>query len=741
MTPRKVLAATAAGLLVALTGTLAQPTTAAAQATAARIVITSVTPTLVTQADTVHVTGRVTNLTKGALEQVTVRLRAVGGRLGTRDDVDNWLDGRDVREGVPVDPPTDLAKPLAAGASATFALDVPATSLALEGGEFGAYPIAVDARATDAEGTRDQVAFLRTTVQWQPATREYARQQISWMVPFAGLPGPVANSVPTAEQLTKALTPGQRLPNLLAAASVPGVAWAVDPQLLQTLQLAVDGSLPSSAGKTASATSTAGASTTPTPTGTATSSPSDQAKATASTVALAFLDQMRTAAVGRDVIELPYADPDLQVVSDADAMQLVTAARAAGAGTIAEVLGVIPRNDIAWPPDGYASDSLVGDLAGQGVPNLVLDERSRPLVDALDYTPDDVTKSLPAGATAVLFDSQLSRLMVQVRSTDASASSRFLAETAAATTERPGLTRRMLVALPRAVALDPTAFRATVQAATGAPWLTLTPSASMFEPLPDRGDASQLARRSVAAPRTRTTTGIDTADVETALSLRSQLSALGEVVAEPAKTTAALQRSTLDLVSAVWRNHRPVLAQRQQISRVAVSALSAHVRVLKTTITFLRRSGEFQLTISNTLPQRVTGIRLRVLAPSPRLVVSKEVSDPIDLAPGTRTSVRVPVRALASGQVALQAQLVAPSDLPIGAPVQVEVRVRPTDSWVLSVGGVIVGLVVLVGLVRALRRPRRRARLVDIETNDIETNDIETNDIDSSDVTEQEDAP
>ena len=50
-----------------------------------------------------------------------------------------------------------------------------------------------------------------------------------------------------------------------------------------------------------------------------------------------------------------------------------------------------------------------------------------------------------------------------------------------------------------------------------------------------------------------------------------------------------------------------------------------------------------------------------------------------------------------------------PVGAPVGDPVQVRVRFRPTDSWVLSVGGVVVGLVVLVGLVRAMRRPRRRA--------------------------------
>ena len=251
MSARRLLAVTAAGLV---TGSSARsprwsPVRARCRRTpqtlTARIVVTSLTPTLVQQDDTVHVTGRITNLGKTAIEQVSVRLRAVGGRLGTRDDVDTWLDGRDPREGVPVNPTAELEAPLAAGRSATFTLDVPAQALGLRGGPFGAYPIAFDARATDTEGVRDQVAFLRSTLQWQPPAREYVRQQIAWLVPFTGLPGPTANVVPTMEQVQAALAPGRRLPRLLDAASSPGVAWAVDPALLATLQQAADGTLPS----------------------------------------------------------------------------------------------------------------------------------------------------------------------------------------------------------------------------------------------------------------------------------------------------------------------------------------------------------------------------------------------------------------------------------------------------------------------------------------------------------------
>jgi hypothetical protein len=130
--------------------------------------------------------------------------------------------------------------------------------------------------------------------------------------------------------------------------------------------------------------------------------------------------------------------------------------------------------------------------------------------------------------------------------------------------------------------------------------------------------------------------------------------------------------------------------------------------VLPTTITFLRNSGELQLTVSNDLNQRVAGVRLRVRSTDARLVVDESLSRPLTLEPGTRSSVRVPVRALGGGQVSLQAQLLAPSGGPVGQAEQVRVRVRPTDSWVITAGGVLVALVLVVGLVRAVRRPRRQ---------------------------------
>lgn len=696
-----VRAAVALGVLSLALAPATAATAAADGEPAAKITLTSVSPDLLTAKATLRVTGIITNAGGAPLEQVSVRLRPVEGRLGTRVAVASWLGGQDGRIGTPVSPTSDLAAPLAPGARAAFTIDVPTTALGLASADFGVYPLAVDARATPQGAGRTQVALARTTVQWQPATKQYAAQQIAWLMPFTGLPGTTPDVRPRPADVAAAVAPGSRLRRVLEAASTPGVVWAVDPQLLATLQDVASGG----AGPTTNGAATA--TTTPSPGGTPTAGGTAEADTAARSAARDFLAAMRAAAVGRDVIELPYADTDLQPVSDAGAMALVDSARAAGAGTIAEVLGVSPRTDVAWPAGGYASDRLTTDLATRGITTLVLDARTRPLTEALSYTTDALT-ALPGGSTGVLFDPVLSNLMAQTRAGDATARTRFLAETAAATTERPGLSRRLLVALPRALDPQPAPLRELVKSASSLPWLSPIGLPQLIEPLDSRADTANLARHAIAPPFVTSPTGVEGPDVARAIALRARLSALGEVVEDPVRTTAALQRSTLSLVSSVWRGYRTPLSRRQSAQTAAVDALTRRLRVLPTTITFLRNSGQLQLTISNDLDQAVHDVRLKVVVPSPRLVVSQEVSAPLNLPPHSRASVRISVRALASGQVDLRAQLVASSGAQIGDTEHVKVRVRPTDSWVLTAAGAIAGLVVVVGLVRALRRPRRR---------------------------------
>ena len=653
----------------------------------ARIGVSALGPALIEPTTKLTVTGRVTNTGTLPLQVPTVRLRLVRTSLGTPVQVANWQDGTDQRTGFVVGPTVNLSPAdIAPGITQPFTLTVAGTELGLGGQPFGAYGLTIEVRAQGSFG-RQQIALLRTTIQWQPGRKEYAAQQISWLVPISAAPMGPAGANATPEQVAGQLGPQSRLRRLLQAASAPGVAWALDPALLETLQRAATG-----AGEPA-----------PEP-----GAPAARPDPAARAAAAAFLADLRAAARDRVVIELPYADPDLAAVTAGLRPDLVQAAQAAGAGILTQVLGVTPVTGVALPAQGWASDATLGVLAAAGARDVVLDERYRPLVDALPYT-SDARADLNHGLTGWLADSTLSELAGSAVTPDPLRVQRFLAETASVTSERPGLTRRLLVVAPRGFDPDPAAFRALVDATAGVPWLGVVPVTALDGPPTgnDSGDTAPLQRMAVAAPPGIARAQLAPAHVAAVRRLRTALSALGEVVASPSTVTDGLQRSTLDLLSCSWRGQPRALALARARVGAQVRALSDDVRVLPSSVNFLTSSGRLQITVANGLPVQARGLRLRVTSTNPRLRVREGDVVAPDLAPGTRAQIQVPVQAIASGVVLLQAQLLAPSGRPVGSPVQVQVRVQPTDTWALWVLGAVAALVLVVGLARALRRPRR----------------------------------
>jgi hypothetical protein len=709
-----------------LTAAVHPPSARAADGPAAEVTLSSITPTVVGPTDPVEVSGTIRNVGDQPITYLTARLHLVGDRLGTRAQLDSWLAG-DRGSGPVVGRTIDLYEAedpaLPPGASVPFTLTLNQAELGLTGSPFGSYGLAVEARG-QLDGPRTEVGLVRAAVVWAPGGEQYVPQQVAWLVPFTGLPGGSQADDLSLQQLAAAVAPGSRLRHLLDAASAPGVGWAVDPALLRTLHdvggrarttststsTSTSSATSTSASTSTSRTSDAGSATPPaggtpssTPPTTPTSTdPDDVARAQITT----FLTDMRAAAHGRTVVELPYGDPDVQAVSDADQPQLLHAADALGAGTVREVLGVSAATDVAWPAAGWADDHALETLSHDGTSTVVLDARSRPLTDPLGYTPD-ARAQLPYDLTGWLTDPVLSRLAAGARTGEVLTLQRVLAQTAALTTERPGLARRVLVALPRGADPDPTAFRALVESVAESPWTTTVAPGDLREPL-ERGDTSSLQRRAARTPASVAKAQLSEHDVLVAHALRSDLSALAEVLTSPSEVTEDLQRDTIGLLSSSWRGHASTLAARRAVVTRHVHDLVGRLHVLPTRANFLATDASLPFTVANDLDQKVTGLRLKVTAPNPRLEVRQEVSDPVDVAAGTRVRVEVPVRAIAAGRVSLTAQLLTPSGREIGDAVSVQVRTQPPGTWVMWVIAAAVGLVLVIGLVRAVRRPRRK---------------------------------
>ncbi|MGL5828395.1 MAG: DUF6049 family protein, partial [Angustibacter sp.] len=376
-----LLAAFFLTLLPLSTPGAAWPTNPTPMSPGSTLTVSSVSPPLLTPGRTLVLQGVLRNDSSAELTDVSIRLRAIGPRLGTRGEVASWLDGLDSREGVPVGA-SDQITPIAPKGQADFQLSVSAAALGLPRAEFGTFPIAVEAEASVGGAEPTRVGWVRTTVAAQQL-KAYVPQQVSWLVPLTGLPGtaidPAANPQDVLAQIAHEVGPGSRLRAMLELAILPGVSWAVDPQLVLALETALSQTEPESpVEKPPSPTQTAeGGSLAPPETKPSPRSTPEQTRVAADRALIAdFYAKLREEAPGHEVLALPYADPDLELLTAAGQISLLPSHHAAGESIIESALDIKTNTELAWPT-GSASDSLLASLAGFGYRGAILDARTR----------------------------------------------------------------------------------------------------------------------------------------------------------------------------------------------------------------------------------------------------------------------------------------------------------------------------------------------------------------------------
>src|SRR6202012_2586638 len=133
---------------------------------------------------------------------------------------------------------------------------------------------------------------------------------------------------------------------------------------------------------------------------------------------------------------------------------------------------------IAWPADGLADSSVLGNLSINGINTVILASSEMPSTGP-SFNPDDAVASTPTttGSTmkVLLADSPLTSVLGSATSAPGSTfavSQRFLAETALIEAEDPGDAGSVVVAPPRN--WSPTSVLADdlLSATTDTPWLT-----------------------------------------------------------------------------------------------------------------------------------------------------------------------------------------------------------------------------------------------------------------------------
>nr|WP_276610946.1 DUF6049 family protein [Kineococcus siccus] len=639
----------------------------------------------------------VRNTTRAALTGLRARLVVQRAALVTRQSVQGWATAPATRSlgsstvssaRVDVGTPSGSGGELPAGATTEVVLTLPAADLP---GTGGAHASAVEVLTGDG-----RAGLVRTFV--TAAAPGTAPTRITLLLPLvagrtgeAGEDGGVDGHLSAAE-VGAQLTPDGRLTHLLAAGTDPRVSWALDPALLASVTALASPAAPATGPATPDAAA-AGA-----PAG-------DQA------AAAAWLAALRSGAAGRDVLPLPYADPDLASLARTPAGdELLAAADAGSADAVRSGLGDAPADvleGVAWPADEAAGAAVVGLAARAGDRALVVDDVSTPTTDDdLTYTPTG-RRDLTVGTTrlaALVADATLSDVFADVSEPAAGAAlvQRFVAEAATTSLQRPNDPRSLLAVAPRSVDPDPATVQALTTALQDSGYAQLQGVEELLAtPAPD------VARSGPVLPPDAARGQLPVAHVDAVAGTVADVDAFGTALQGEDALLADRRRAALALLSVSWRGHAEELPGARDRVTDAVAALAAGVRIVGgSTRNLAATRSELPVTVVNELDVPVTvQVVLRARAPRVQLGTVAEQT----IAAGSQLRVAVPVRALANGTVVVDATLRAPGGSQIGQTVPVTLNVRMgVEGWITGAVGGLAALLLVVGVVRAVRRPRRR---------------------------------
>jgi Family of unknown function (DUF6049) len=727
-------AATLAGAVV-LTGLVRLPAaTAAPQASAATgsraatVTVDSLTPAVPVKGDTLKITGTVTNDSSSAITAVHVGLRLGLNRpLSSRSAVGNVAASGNYsyEDGNEIPGHTANLPNLAAHHSASFTIDMPVHSLGL--GSSGVYELGVAASGTTRDaGYTHVVGIERTYLPWYDhAAGKKVKTTFLWPLidrPHMDIRSPSGDDeqppIFRDDDLASELAPGGRLQQLVELGRTLPVTWVIDPDLLATVEAMtrpyqVDGP---------------DGSTTHTTAGTGTAD------------AKQWLNDLQSAIQGRQVVALPFGDPDLAAIAHNGSGVPGTIGHLKSATDLADVtvqtiLGVTPRTDFAWPADGAVDPSVINVAKAGGADKIIASSGSFPESSALPYTPT-AARPVGGGTTAIAADATLSDAFAgSMKSAGAAtqARQRFLAQSLMIYEQAPQQQRSIVVAPQR----NPSAQQAqamadAISAALSGGWaepIDLTAAATqptspgVNEKVPSTRSYPQALRRQELSP----------AAFRQIQNVQDALNSFLVILSVKDRVTTPFGNAILGSMSTEWRG-KPYGAGafRADISAY-LTDLTGLVHIIgKQSITLSGRTATIPVTVENSLAQQVSGLTLRLTSTqSNRLDPGPGQSLAID--GGHNRSLKFRTTARANGKAWVKAQLYTADGTPYGQPMTFEVNVTSiTDTVMLVIAGGLL-LLVLAG-VRMYRQRKRLALLAGTERPAADTEGTrETDDSDDTD--------
>ncbi|WP_073807117.1 DUF6049 family protein [Kitasatospora sp. CB01950] len=671
-------------------------------------------PRIAHENDTVTITGKVTNSGSEKLKspKVMVRVPSAGKPiLATRSDIDlmgSW-NTPSTKDGTALESPTQEVGDLDPGQSKDFTLPVPVSALGAK--ETGSYELAVDLWGSTSNEAAHPLGIARTYLPFQGRTNAQP-SKVSVVWPLTHAPVLVAQTMPDQDQtpvlrddsLVGELTGDGRLNKLVElGATMPGLTWAIDPDLLDTV-LAMTKPYrvqkPGTSGESAREDNTV--------------------PGTGRDAATAWLTNLRKAVAAQpdsEVVSLPYADPDLASIAHNGAHlngmdAALRKAMTAGQVTTEARLPVDARSDVAWPYRGLL-DQRTASVAGAAGGRLVLvNGTSMPESDKLTYTPN-AARPIGNGQTAVVSDAVLASLFQGDLSSPhdrTMAQQRFLAETLAIAHQEPEHPRGVLVLPSRSLTVGTAqALHDSMQAATGNGGPVAPVSLQKVADLPADPNANTNVPNDY--PGDATGAELSAAEISATMGLQDGVDQLMIILTQPERVRGPFSAAMVRSMSTSWRDQQKAgVAYRAGVQHYLDNLKSA-VRVpKKSTVTLPGDNATLLISVKNDLTQAVGNLELRVTSIQPnRLNVGE--NQPVVLDATTARTFRFPAEAQVNGQVQVTAELwtTGPNPQRYGEPVEFTVDVTSVASGVTYVIAGGTALMILAGIRFYLQRKKRRA--------------------------------
>ncbi|MFF9806814.1 DUF6049 family protein [Streptomyces coeruleorubidus] len=675
---------------------------AASGAGSVSVAVDSLTPSAPTEGDTVSVTGTVTNNGKQPVTDAHVDLR-VGPSLDTRSSIDTLAKKSDDVQG-PTGKTvggkyTEKFSKLTPGVAEAFNISVPVDELDL--GQDGVYQLAVALSGETAAQPWDQVLGVqRTFLPWQPEEAG-TKTKTTFLWPLVSDVHMTAETGSNEQQtpvfsnddLAEEISPGGRLDQMVSLGKGLDITWVIDPDLLAS----VDAMTKNYQVRGEDGTTTSGR---------------NQA------VAKQWLAELQQAVAGKEVVALPFGDPDLASLAHngtavTGSLSHLKEATDAIDNTVQTILHVKPSQDFAWPVDGTVDPSIMKVATSAGADKVIA--RSDSLQDNLSYTPS-AARPIGGGTTAVVADARMSTAF-QGNLTKASASTlavqRFLAQSLTLGLQT-GKQRSVVVAPQRTPSVSQAqAMAEALGAVQGGNWSEPQDLTAAAKAKPDPA-ANRKVPPADSYPRSLRKQELQRDAFEQMATTQDKLDNFKVILTDESRVVTPFGRAMNREMSTSWRGRGDAaLGYRNDVESYLDGLIDGVKLIEKSETKLSGRSAMIPVTVQNNLVQGVEHLELRLTSQNPtRLKIGGNAFEeqPVAVNGGHSQSVKFTTSANANGRAEVEAQLYTKDGRKYGKPVTFDVKVTEVTPTVMLVIGGGVLLLVLAGFRMYTQRKRAAAR-------------------------------